>query len=122
MKKALRRTGESEDEFVVKEGEEVDEDAEKDSDSGKFESVLLHRVNPFINVLSIAIGNISQATSTIQRKMVTSRKTNRQRVGNLGRAKVQEPSEKRAATGPRNRERNRAPSPAARTNPGSRIF
>ncbi|XP_076662834.1 uncharacterized protein LOC143366024 isoform X3 [Andrena cerasifolii] len=34
LKKALRRTGESEDEFVVKEGEDVDEDVEKDSDSG----------------------------------------------------------------------------------------
>ncbi|XP_076237862.1 uncharacterized protein LOC143181362 isoform X3 [Calliopsis andreniformis] len=34
LKKALRRTGESEDEFVVKEGEDLDEDAEKDSDSG----------------------------------------------------------------------------------------
>ncbi|XP_076753989.1 uncharacterized protein LOC143425239 isoform X1 [Xylocopa sonorina] len=34
LKKALRRTGESEDEFVVNEGEELNEDAEKDSDSG----------------------------------------------------------------------------------------
>lgn len=34
LKKALRRTGESEDEFVVNEGEELIDDAEKDSDSG----------------------------------------------------------------------------------------
>ncbi|XP_076164195.1 uncharacterized protein LOC143145064 isoform X2 [Ptiloglossa arizonensis] len=34
LKKALRRTGESEDEFVVNEGEDVIEDVEKDSDSG----------------------------------------------------------------------------------------
>ncbi|CAK9815566.1 Remodeling and spacing factor 1 [Anthophora quadrimaculata] len=34
LKKALRRTGESEDEFVVNEGEDLNEDAEKDSDSG----------------------------------------------------------------------------------------
>lgn len=35
LKKALRKTGESEDEFVVNEGEDLNEDAEKDSDSGK---------------------------------------------------------------------------------------
>ncbi|XP_076388083.1 uncharacterized protein LOC100874631 isoform X3 [Megachile rotundata] len=34
LKKALRRTGESEDEFVMNDGEDVIEDAEKDSDSG----------------------------------------------------------------------------------------
>ncbi|XP_017760092.1 PREDICTED: uncharacterized protein LOC108550760 [Eufriesea mexicana] len=34
LKKALRKTGESEDEFVVNEGEDLNEDAEKDSDSG----------------------------------------------------------------------------------------
>ncbi|XP_061942642.1 uncharacterized protein LOC108000251 [Apis cerana] len=34
LKKALRKTGESEDEFIVNEGEDLNEDAEKDSDSG----------------------------------------------------------------------------------------
>lgn len=61
LKKALRKTGESEDEFVVNEGEDLNEDAEKDSDSGDI-------YNP--------------------KKMVINLKINRQKIENLEKARV----------------------------------
>lgn len=43
LKKALmmRKTGESEDEFVVNEADEMNDDGDKDSDSGKYNVLIL---------------------------------------------------------------------------------